>query len=445
LPWDGATPAHGAVALDALRRSTAGARRSAWRAALLLEPGCIVVRRYVGALAGSEGREPIRLVYVGHEEYAREFEIYLRQEVAEGVRPEATLFRGNLPHYLVARSGLRPLLEDADVVAHEAFPGAATHPDDILHYPMLDASLRVELDLRRQLRRLRSRGLRRLAREVLARRAYRAWLEPGLPALERFRVELYEPFVRRRFGAWGMLDAPETLRALHAHGGTVLFVARRDQPDVPVCGAQLFTARPGVLAYHVNGFAADAPHLAAERTAALELALFEAAIAARFERIDLGYTRAVLNDGLFVHKRRLGCSFSPVAGSPAFRIRVRDRRRASVFSRLPLLTGEPGQWSAILGFDDSGPRLRGRAWRGELKSYRALQLTRAAVWTNACAARCADPVGEAGFLAALTEAIDPDEGIHVRVDGGARCRSCLVQARRAAGAATPASADPLVA
>jgi glutaredoxin 3 len=194
-----------------------------------------------------------------------------------------------------------------------------------------------------------------------------------------------------------------------------------------VGGAQLFVARPGVIAYHVNGFApdGDAPHLAAERTAALELSLFELAIAARCERIDLGYTRAVLNDGLFEHKRRLGCTFAPATGGPAFRVLVREGRRAAVFTRFPLLTGAPDSWEAVLGFDDAAPRLRGRSWRAGLRSYRALHLRRTVLWTNACALRCNEPDGEAGFLAALGEVLDQDVGTEVRVEGGARCRACL--------------------
>jgi hypothetical protein len=186
-----------------------------------------------------------------------------------------------------------------------------------------------------------------------------------------------------------------------------------------VCGALLLDEGPGVVAYFLNGFSDTGcgdPARIAEHTMALELALMKHAIERRLLRIDLGYTRAILSDGLFTHKRRLGGNFIPQAGSPLFRVRVRPTRRAAIFARFPLLVGGPHGWTALLGYDDAAPRLTKRAWRGMFKSYGRLGLSQATVWTNASGERARDPLGEAAFRSALAESLDLPCGIDFLID-----------------------------
>lgn len=387
------------------------------RTASLLASEGIVARRYVGALGGSAGREPLVLFYVGREAHAREFELYFREDAGRGIAPVATPFRGNLAQYFLHRARLAGEAREADLVAHEVFPGADAREDDHLHHPMLQGILGVERSIERQIRRMRSRGQRRLARDLLRRAAYRAWIEPGPEALERFRSTLYEPYVRARFGPWGFITDPEELRRLHALKGYVLFVAPSASPSQPIGGALLLDEGPDRVAYHLNGFAeVGSPALVAERTMALELAVIEHAIEKAVPRIDLGYTRAILSDGLFTHKRRLGAAFVPQRGSPLFRVRVRPTRRAAIFARFPLLVGGPRGWSAVLGFDDAAPRLTRKAWRGMLKSYQPLGLRGATVWTNATGERARDPLGEPAFRSALAESLDLPDGIEFLTD-----------------------------
>jgi hypothetical protein len=164
----------------------------------------------------------------------------------------------------------------------------------------------------------------------------------------------------------------------------------------------------------------------AARVAALEHAMLEHAIERRFTRVDFGYTRAFLNDGLFVHKRRLGCVFVPPRYAPLFRLRVRPGLRAGIFARFPIVAGTAGDFSAIMGYDGTAPRLRKKLWRAALKPYAISMwdgaslapegLLRAVVWTNAAAERARDPQGETAFREAMTEVLALPDGFEFRAD-----------------------------
>jgi hypothetical protein len=286
--------------------------------------------------------------------------------------------------------------------------------------------LPVALSLDQQIHRVRSRAERRLLRQLLRRGDYVARFTEDRAALETFRRTMHEPYVRERFGAWGNVESPERLRELHARGGGVLLVAPRAEPERPVCGALLLGDGGQVLDYNRNGFldAAGWPAaLMAERTAALELAMMGHAIDRGFERVDFGYARAVLNDGLFTHKRRLGCDFAPASYSPVLRLRVRSGRRAEAFACCPLIVGAPGQHTAVLGYDEGAARLTKRAWRGALKGF-ALPLADGArgaapkpmrgavVWTHAGA----PSTSEAAFRDALAETLMLPDGAHLRFE-----------------------------
>jgi hypothetical protein len=407
--------------------ATRALRSRARDAAELITKG-IVALRYDGPLGGAPGGPPLSLLYVGRERFARELEVYYRPDDDRRMgdartNPPAVAFRGSLLDYARARARIEREAETVDLVAHEMFPGALSI-DGVLHYPMLTASLPVAATIEQQIRRMRSRATRRLMRELARSDRYDVRIASGREAFETFRTTMYEPYVRARFGAWGHVDDPDSLRKLHEREGSILLVAPHSAPDEPFAGALLLDARDGVLGYHRNGFVGGCerdPRAAAERAAALELAMMRHAIAGRFTQIDFGYTRAVLNDGLLVHKRRLGCSFAPASYSPLFRLRVRPGCRAAVFARFPLLAGVPPAMSAVLGYDDGAPRLSKRAWRGVLKGFAVpvsssagsppARLTGALVWTDA-----RDPMGEAAFRQALEEALDLPDGVELRTD-----------------------------
>jgi hypothetical protein len=386
-----------------LRRVAGTAKRGAERIAHLLGDG-IVARRYRGVPHGSN--EPFELVYVGREAFARELEVYFKRDDADKIQPIDTMFCGSVAHFAMERRRIAREADRADFVACEDFPGALAFEADALHSPMLDAELRVERSVAEQIRHVRSRAQRRAMREVLASCRYSTWVDASDRAFDVFEKRLHGPYVRRRFGDWAAVGDSETMRRLYARGGRILFVADGKSPRDPVCGALLLDGG-GTLAYQLNGFTST-PETIAEHTTALELALFQHAIDYGYARINLGYTRAMLDDGLFTHKRRLGCSFAPVCGSPLFRVRAGSGKRASIYARFPLLVGSPGEWTAMLGFDGLAHPGK-RAWHAKLKNYRVPGLARAVVWTPAV-----PHADEPLFREAITETLDLPDGIEFR-------------------------------
>jgi hypothetical protein len=394
------------------------ARRQALRMAQLLARDGIIARRYDGTLAEPHGGPelPLSLLYVGREPFAREFEKYFRV----GPERSSLIFRGGLAQFVLQKPKIEREAGDVDVIACEAFPGGFVHEDDIEHYPMLEGHLHVEPAIHEQIRHVRSRAERKLMRGILQEGMFRSWVESTPEAFLRFHSTLYAPYVRARFGAWGRIDYSEHMRRRYARSGRILFVARQDRPDAPVAGTLLLDGPDGTLGYQYNGFVPGAEldaHRMAELTASLELAVIEYAIARRFTRIAFGYTRAILNDGLFMHKRRIGCTFVPLAGSPLFRLSVRGGRRASIFSRIPILAARPSSgWTALLGFDDSMPSSTKRCWRAVFKNYRMPGLDQAVVWTKHAPAGPRDASGELAFREALDEVLELPAGIEFRSD-----------------------------
>lgn len=95
-------------------RAFGRAVRRVSRAAAFMVGGNIVARRYIGTLGGSAGGEPLVLLYLGREDYAREFELYFREEAGRGIAPESTLFRGNILRCLLRLPRAREALPQAD-------------------------------------------------------------------------------------------------------------------------------------------------------------------------------------------------------------------------------------------------------------------------------------------------------------------------------------------
>jgi hypothetical protein len=399
------------IDLLTLRQSASAARAQVTRLTALVSTGGIVAKHYVGTLAG--GNEPLELLYIGREAFAREFEPYVRLDSATGVVRARELFRGNLATHTLKRLELARRASAVDVFAAEVFPSSIGMADDELHFPMLEAHLPVRPTMDEQIRGM-SHGQRAIARDVVQSGHYTDWLEAGDEALERFYTALHVPFVHDRFGVRGKLVGMDALRVVYARHGRILLVAQATTPNDPIGAALLYDKARGVLGYHVNGFAAadglDARAMA-RRTMALELALIRHARSLGYERIDLGYARAVLNDGVLAHKRRLGCTFAPLAHSPCFRVRVRPGRRVTVFSEFPLLGGHEGEWSLIVGARGLETSAGERLWRSTLKSFQMPGLAKVIVWV-----RSREPSTLARLRELLRAALEVPAQVELRLD-----------------------------
>jgi hypothetical protein len=349
----------------------------------LLRSSSLVARRYSGQLPG-EPSQPVRLLYVGETEYARDFEIFV------GNPPRAAsggdeLFRGGLPSYILSSARVRREAEVADVVLTQWVPGIPFPPQAVVYHPFLDGHLPVRQDVCEQIRQVRSRAYRRLLRDVARRAEYRSTVHRDEQALPSFEAQLHQPYVRTRFGERAVLDDPAELARIYEGWGRILSVEHAGVVVAACIVLHDFVAK-GVLTFHRNGIrdaATIGTRALTERTAALELALFDYAIEHRMKEIDLGFTRSIANDGRFLHKRRLGCSFSPALNSPVFALQTKSWISAALYSRFPLMTGEPHAATLHLGYDRFRPEPPTQRWRGQLKCYRLPGLCRIELHSNA--------------------------------------------------------------
>ncbi len=354
----------------------ADAARRAWGRVkplgpLLREPR-IAALRYEGTLAGGAG-EKIVMLYVGEAHRAHEFELFLGADATRDVAPPEEAFRGRITSYLRHRKRIDEMAGAADLVLREVFPVEPYPSEGLVYHPFVDGYLSVAEGLPQQIRRVRSRTYRRLLRDVGRRSEYTWEVAHGPRALETFWKELHEPYVRARFGKRAIVDGIAALAGPYEACGRLLVVKHSNEIVAASIVLHDFVGQ-GILSYFRNGirdFDSISPNLLTERTAALELSLMRYAIEQRFQKIDLGFTRSIASDGRFIHKRRLGCAFSPLVGGPRLVLQCRRSLRPALFARFAILAGGPGSLALHLGFDGTSPPQRTQHWRAVLKSYMA--------------------------------------------------------------------------
>ena len=111
--------------------------------------------------------------------------------------------------------------------------------------------------------------------------------------------------------------------------------------------------------------------------------MFQLAQEIKATAVDLGFCRALLNDGLFTHKRRLGCRFVPASGTGRYQLWVRPDLRAEFFWGAPMVVGPCGEFEAHLGHVKDAAPMRKTLLRALLKNFALPSVQRAVVWTNA--------------------------------------------------------------
>ncbi len=312
-----------------------------------------------GALKGN--RQQISLTFIGASKHAEEcrdfFDAAPRVSLSGAISPDVLLVAEPLP--------LR--LEGA-----------------LRYHPFFDAVLDIRPNVEAQIQGVRSKAHRRRLRRVFRSRDWKWSVGEQPEDLVRFFEAVHRPYVLARFGDRARIDSLPALARRFAKGGRVLTVTHRGDP---VCAAVLFD-EPGALAYDRNGFRLDAiahPLLLAERTAALELAVFQIAQELSVNSVDLGFCRALLIDGLFTHKRRLGCRFVPASGTGRYQLWVRPELRPDFFSGAPMVVGPCGDFEAHLGHVKDALPIRKTVLRALLKNFALPSVRRAVVWTNASA------------------------------------------------------------
>lgn len=278
--------------------------------------------------------------------------------------------------------GLRATPDVAFIAAPIPVPGE----DVDLFYPYLDAVLPVAATIEAQIARVRSKPHRRRLRSVQRSPNWEYQVVRTEEAFDHFLDSLHLPFVNERFVERARLPHRSLLRRRFKKSGLVVQVLC---DGAIVSGALLFH-EGSTLDYDRNGFGAGLskrPTELAERTAAVELAIFHVAQELGVSDIAMGFCRAFLRCGLYTHKRRLGCEFRPATGLPAFRLKLPRALRPAFLSAVPMLVGKKAASVARLGLVEHSPRRERPDWKSLVRNLNVPSVRHIEVWTNASAAR----------------------------------------------------------
>jgi hypothetical protein len=357
--------------------------RDAW---VLLRQG-VELQQLTGVLKGNGPR--VAITYLG----------------PKGLREQCTAFLEGPAEWRLGH-----LLHPDLLVVAEPLP--LPRPDVLRYAPFLDAVLDVAPTLEAQIEAVHSKAHRRRLRKASFGDEWRWTVTEGPAELERFYRTLHRPYVEARFGEQSHPVPLAELQRRLAHGGGVLTVTQKGEP---VCGALLFRTPDG-LDYDRNGFRLDSlqsPVRLAERTAALEVAIFQRAHQVSARTIFFGFCRALVDDGLFTHKRRLGCRFVPARATGRSQLWVRPALRPQFFSAVPLVMGPCGQFDVHIGLSHQSLPLTRNQWRARLKNFAMPAVRRAVVWTDLPA----QDVLRVGFEKLLRAALGPRE-VEVRESAG---------------------------
>jgi hypothetical protein len=299
-----------------------------------------------------------------------------------GKSPRVTeLFRGNAVDLVLARARLKEEAARADVVV-APWKFLEQRPEALKWHLFLDALLEVAPSLEAQLQRVAFEPARRRLESALENKSLEVRISRAQADVGQFYSQLYLPFTRHQQGNESGLDSKKDLEQDFREGGAIALVSHRGKL---VAGALLLTRRGGRVSYHRHGLAQAGTLSAAElaeRTAALEAAVFRGAHELGAQFIDFGFVPSLMSDPRFVHRRLLGCTFASTPSHPALMLELNPRVRPELFARAPLLTGEAGALVAQTGLVESNPPSE-RAMRKTAENLRINGLEKVTLSTDA--------------------------------------------------------------
>jgi hypothetical protein len=260
----------------------------------------------------------------------------------------------SLRELLSERTALQALIAGADLGFVDPmlalFLGFQHAP---VHVPFARALLPVQRDVDAQIAFISSDGYSRRLKK-LARKTVPVTVDASSAAFERFYTTMYEPLAKSRFQRDALLDKA-SLEHVFARDGRILFIEEQHRQ----IGAFIYESRryPGMLSFLRIGTDVPPtdPNQHTEMMATAEIAVFAHAIASGCHTLDFGLTFASPRNGIFVHKRRLGCSFVPFPGYPHWRVVVGRERETETLSSFPLFLLEREGLVLRMGFDGPWP------------------------------------------------------------------------------------------
>jgi hypothetical protein len=185
----------------------------------------------------------------------------------------------------------------------------------------------------------RKNDVRRIERLELSARLVQ---DPA--AWDRFRRELYEPYVRGRFGDLGVVLPPHAFRHARRHGWLLLL----DSGTETRSGALL---EPHGEELRVLAFGASGSGAAAQ--AGVEACYYHSlrlAVERGFRRLALGSARPVLTDGVLRYKRKWGGRLGSPQTFDRFLLRQRNTPPVrELLTATPLVVEYGGGLAALVG------------------------------------------------------------------------------------------------
>lgn len=325
--------------------------------------------------------------YLGRKRFADDFLMFYDRDTVDASVRQNIMYTASLPRFLKERHDAKQCPEDADIFIVDHLLERSGDDDAITLAPHINAVLPVQKTMEEQLALIRSKGHRRrlqasMKKGISCRKTH------SLADFNLFYDVMYEPFVHDRFRYGASLVARDTMRKMFMHRGYLLLV---EEDGIPVSGAFIYTSRKdrGVMYYWKYGLAHSkelSPNVFGERNAAQEAAVLKHAIDEGFREIDWGLTRAVPTDGIFTHKKRMGCDFKKTPGAPDFRIMVNPQARGRLLARFPLVVSHKHELIGLISHEGDLSGKRGKEL-GELLSnvaFPSIACTRLLVGKELC-------------------------------------------------------------
>ena len=337
----------------------------------------VVIRRVVRI----EGRT-LRVRYVGRETLASAIDVFGGTWGDPSLQDRVE--RGNSLTFFYER--LRPRdKDDVDVTLIDPLLLSKRHDHGIYRYvPFLTATLPVAPSATAQLAVLHSKAYRRKMRAA-QRRPVRWRLSKSSEDFTHFYHELYVPFAQSRFAEQAFLLSEAQMRQRLERKGALLLLETEWGP----CGAMVYrpTSKPQTLAFFKYGGQTEVSmRVKTAQTLLTEIAVLEYARQIGARELDMGISRPLATDGIFIHKRRLGCDFRQLDGMPKVALWVAPHIRHSFFARRPLVVSCGGELCLQLGYGTEDAYCRSVAQvTSTIKDARFPSLRNIAVSTDASA------------------------------------------------------------
>lgn len=311
----------------------------------------------------SEGNLPQqggRLVvhYLGRKRFANDFLAFYDRDAVDAALSQNIAYSTSYLGFLRERSKMSACPSDADILLVDNLFAVGDDAADVNLAPHINAVLPVQNTLDEQLALIRSKGHRRKL-QAAYKRGFTWRKTHSLADFNLFYDTMYEPFVhdRFRFGA-SIVPRDEMYRVFTRRG----FLLLLEENGVPISGAMMYTSRqnPLSLCYWKYGLANSkelTPNVFGERNGTTEAMVLQYAVAERYKELDFGLTRAMPRDGIFTHKKRLGCDFRVPQGTPQFRMFINECSKTRFLSRFPLVVLQQGEMHSLTAQEgELGPK-----------------------------------------------------------------------------------------